>query len=109
MFQCDEDIRIGTIGGPVCERLGCDESELLAHGWHPFLHRGDWDTVAQMGRALAATQAGRYQIRAVAKSGQKFLLAIRTHILFSAWAPSMGGVIELLSAESVIRYFDLGA
>lgn len=107
LFECDADIRIARIEGAVCERLGCGEAELLSHGWHPFLHRDDWSPVAAMGADLEMSKAGRYQIRAVAKGGDRLFLGIRTHLVFGRSAPWMRGVIELLSSENVRRFFDL--
>jgi hypothetical protein len=103
-------LHIGRIDGPISDRLGCrDETELLEHGWHPFLHKNDWPTIQNMARALAEARAAHYRIRAVSRSGDRLHLALRTYVMRSAGRVSLGGVIDLEDADAVRCYFDLGA
>jgi hypothetical protein len=108
LFRCDEALNISQIDGDLANRLGCDSGELFGTLWRPFLHHEDWPVIDAMIAALASGHAGHYALKAVAKSGDRLHLTVRTLVVHgSDLATQIGGVIDLVECQSPRRYFDL--
>jgi PAS domain-containing protein len=107
-FQCDESLRIAAIRGSITELLECDASELSEHQWYPFLHASDWPVVDRMGAALSARRGGRYDLRAVSRSGVRLYLSISTMVELRE-PGRIRGAINLLRREAPRRHIDIGS
>jgi PAS domain-containing protein len=105
-FQCDESLRIAAVTGTITELLECDASELSEHQWYPFLHGSDWPVVDRMGAALAARRGGRYDLRAVSRSGVRLYLTISTMVELRE-PGRIRGAISLLRREAPRRHIDI--
>lgn len=111
-FRSDASLRIEAIDGDLPAYMDCSADDLLEHGWHPFLHPGDWNVIDQMGRELLARQAAHYHVRVVSRAGERLHLAVRTLLVYggdATVAPAVAGVLDLRHWESSRRYIDLGS
>ncbi len=108
LFRCDTTLRIEKLEGSIAERLGCAPEDLYHHLWHPFLHKDDWPTIERMGAALVSGQAGRYDLRALARSGDRLALRICTFVSIGP-AQLAAGSIHLEHWESPRTIVDLGS
>jgi hypothetical protein len=109
LFQCDASIRVGTITGEVSDLLECHASDLQIYGWQPYVHKDSGQSIKQMAQELSMWRAGRYELRATARSGIELQFRIRTFVRLSAEDQRIHGCVDLVDWQSPRTYFDLKA
>jgi hypothetical protein len=101
-FGCGVSLAVEHLTGTIGEYLDCAPSELLGHGWRPFLHPDDRSVVFQVAQELQAGRAGSYVCRAQARTADPVLhVRLRTFVVRQHGYPSGAeGLIDLLHLES---------
>ena len=109
IFRCDSTLNVARIDGDIAERLDCDRRDLEVYGWKPYVHSDSQYAIREMAVELAAGCAGRYELQAVSRSRERLHLRIRTFLVRSGEALSVGGAVDILHWSSPRAHMDLGS